>query len=351
MSKLDESRIQIYKYKANDFKFVVMKTDQGNSALDLLITQKWEEAQKNGVFKYVLNIRQQKRLDGNYGFLAQLNPERGEKRRKPEDISSMAQPFDPNLFNFTKIPNREILFDIGNGDGNDVVAANISPIENCHSLLFTERFKCLPQKVTVYSLKRAVDLLLLSNSPYLRMMFNSLCAHASVNHLHWHLCYLKYHMPLECIKLSHLRGPVFVLLEFPAKGFCLKLSSFLNLNTDNLVSWTYFIVNYLQTSNIAHNIYITRAKTKAESDIYDDIRVYIWARKSSSGIKCTLDFIPAVCELFGHLSIKSKQGYEDLTEDAVAQILDDITSHCFFAAKDDILGMNLDEKGLTMDYC
>ncbi|XP_046734491.1 GDP-D-glucose phosphorylase 1-like isoform X2 [Diprion similis] len=326
MSKLDESSIEIYKYEADDFKFVVMKTDQGNSALDLLITEKWEEAQKNGVFKYVLNIRNQKTLDGNYGFLAQLNPERGEKRRKPEDISSMAQPFDPTLFNFTKIPNREIFFDI-------------------------ERFKCLPQKVTVYSLRRAVELLLLSNSPYLRMMFNSLCAHASVNHLHWHLCYLKHHMPLECIKLNHLRGPVFELLEFPAKGFCLKLSSFLNLNIDNLISWTYFIVNYLQTSNIAHNIYITRAKTKAESDVYDDLRVYIWARKSSSGVKCTLDFIPAVCELFGHLSIKSEQGYEDLTEDGVAQTLNDITSHCFFAARDNILEMNLDDIGLKMDYC
>lgn len=97
--------------------------------------------------------------------MIQLNLDRGEKRRRPENIVSMSQAFDSELFNFTKISDREILFDVGNGDGNDIIAANISPIEKYHSLLITERFKCLPQRVTKYSLRKAVDLLLLSNSP------------------------------------------------------------------------------------------------------------------------------------------------------------------------------------------
>lgn len=76
----------------------------------------------------------------------------------------MSQPFSSTDFNFTKLKQPEILFDIGNGDGNDIVAINISPLEQCHSLLITERSKCLPQIMTKYSLRKAVELYLLSNS-------------------------------------------------------------------------------------------------------------------------------------------------------------------------------------------
>ncbi|XP_012257138.2 GDP-D-glucose phosphorylase 1 [Athalia rosae] len=350
MSGTNDCKFLKFSFKDNDYNFVVTTNIEDDSPFDLLLKQRWEEAQKNGIFKYTLNIRKQKILEGNYGFLAQLNPDRGEKRRKPEDITTMVQPFDSNIFNFTKISDNEILFDIGNGDGNDVIAVNVSPIEVYHSLLITERFECLPQRVTKYSLKKAIELLLLSKSPYLRVVFNSLCAHASVNHLHWHLYYFKYQMPLECIKIDRLRGPVFVLSQVPAKGFCLKLSSFPNHNIDHLVSWVYFIVDYLQTSAIAHNIYITRATENIEINTYNDIRIYIWARKSSSGIKSTCNFIPAVCELFGHISIKSEDEYEELTEDAVANVLNDITLHAFNYVRNNILEMKLEKEELPANF-
>jgi GDP-D-glucose phosphorylase len=72
------------------------------------------------------------------------------------------------------------------------------------------------------------------------------------------------------------------------------------------VSRVFSIVNYLQACQVAHNLYITRAKSKADDELYDDIRIYIWARKKSTGVKDTTAFIPAVCELFGHLSIKGR---------------------------------------------
>lgn len=34
---------------------------------------------------------------------------------------------------------------------------------------------------------------------FFRVAFNSLCAHASVNHLHWHLYHLRHEMLLEYI--------------------------------------------------------------------------------------------------------------------------------------------------------
>lgn len=94
------------------------------------------------------------------------------------------------------------------------------------------------------------------------------------------------------------------MINYPAKGFCLKLSSFKSIQ--DFVSQTFFIVNYLQLHQVAHNVYITRAKSRSNDDLYNDLRIYIWVRKSSTGIKDTTAFIPAVCEFFGHLSIRGK---------------------------------------------
>lgn len=99
-----------------------------------------------------------------------------------------------------------------------------------------------------------------------------------------------------------------MLKNYPAKGFCLKLSSF-NNDPEKFATTGFKIVNYLQENEISHNIYITRACKSSTSDkiIFDDVRMYIWARKSSFGIKDTTAFIPAVCEFFGHLAIRSNK--------------------------------------------
>lgn len=94
----------------------------------------------------------------------QLNPDRAQSRRAPESITSMLQPFSPIGFNFTKLTQQEILFDIGNGDTNDIIAINASPLEQSHCLLLTERLKCLPQIMTEYSLHKVLELCLLSKS-------------------------------------------------------------------------------------------------------------------------------------------------------------------------------------------
>lgn len=76
----------------------------------------------------------------------------------------MLQPFNSIGFNFTKLRQQEILFDIGNGDTNDIVAINSSPLEHSHCLVLVERLKCLPQIMTEYSLYKVTELCLLSNS-------------------------------------------------------------------------------------------------------------------------------------------------------------------------------------------
>ncbi|XP_017759171.1 PREDICTED: GDP-D-glucose phosphorylase 1 [Eufriesea mexicana] len=282
-----------------NYNFTQVGKKDKKSSFDTVLIEKWEKAKENGVFRYVLNIQDSKMLDGKYHFLIQLNIDRGQKRRSPENIISMNQPFNENNFNFTKLKPGEQIIDL-NKDEDDIIAVNVSPLEYCHSLLLPQRDKQLPQAITKYSLFKAIELFSLSSSLYLRVVFNSLCAHASVNHLHWHLYYLNWKMLLEYIDLKDYAGPVQILENYPAKGFCIKYSNVCNI--ENFVNWTFLIINYLQNAQIAHNVYITRAKLNIEEE-YKDLRVYIWARKSYKGTKVMDAFNPAACELFGHLTI------------------------------------------------
>lgn len=95
-----------------------------------------------------------------------------------------------------------------------------------------------------------------------------------------------------------------MLVDYPAKGFCLKLSDFKNIK--DFVSRTFVVMNYLQLHQMAYNVFVTRAKSKSNDELYNDIRIYIWVRKPLTGIKDTTAFIPGVCELFGHLSLAGK---------------------------------------------
>ncbi|KAK9304808.1 hypothetical protein QLX08_004005 [Tetragonisca angustula] len=274
------------------------------STFDSVLEEKWVKAQQNGIFRYVLKIPDSKILEGKYQFLIQLNIDRGCKKRSPENITSMNQLFNEKQFNFTKIVSEEQIMNLDNIDKDDIIAVNVSPIEYCHSLLLPQRCKRLPQIITKYSLFKAIELFSLSSSPYLRMAFNSLCAHASVNHLHWHLYYLNWRMLLEYIDLEEYAGPVQILEKYPAKGFCIKYSNVQNM--DDFVNWAFLIVNYLQNTEIAHNVYITRGKLSIAEE-YKDIRIYIWVRKSMTGVKNINAFNPAAPELFGHLSIKCQE--------------------------------------------
>lgn len=94
----------------------------------------------------------------------QLNTDRGNKRRSPENITSMMQLFDEKMFNFTQLTHEETIMDLNNGDGDDIIAVNLSPMEYCHSLLLPHRNRRLPQIVTKYSLYKAIEMFSLSSS-------------------------------------------------------------------------------------------------------------------------------------------------------------------------------------------
>ncbi|KAL0117749.1 hypothetical protein PUN28_008862 [Cardiocondyla obscurior] len=207
-------------------------------------------------------------------------------------------------------------------------------MEQSHCLLITERLKCLPQIVTEYSLHKIIELCLLSNLWYFRAALNGLCAHASVNHLHWHFYYLKSEMLLEYIDVCSYISNIYLLVDYPAKGFCLKLSDFKSI--EDFVSRTFLVVNFLQLRQMPHNIFITRAKPRSGDELYNDIRIYIWARKPLPGIKNTTGFVPGACELFGHLSVSDENIYNSLTEDDIIKTLNNITEEYFLLMKDEL---------------
>lgn len=62
----------------------------------------------NGCFRYTLDDLQTKLLPGRFKLILQLNERRFADRRKPQQMTSVAQPFDESKFNFTKVHDKEV---------------------------------------------------------------------------------------------------------------------------------------------------------------------------------------------------------------------------------------------------
>ena len=117
----------------------------------------------------------------------QLNPDRAQKRRKPQEIQSLQQPFNSEEFNFSKVKPEEILLqlkplhfkkqtisaetlngktnnEIDDDEEENLLIINVSPLEFGHVLLTPFRSKCNPQKVSLDGLRLAIELALLTQS-------------------------------------------------------------------------------------------------------------------------------------------------------------------------------------------
>ncbi|XP_050436798.1 GDP-D-glucose phosphorylase 1 isoform X2 [Adelges cooleyi] len=313
------------------------------SRFDVELKSSWSDKEQYELFRYKYQVERFVRMPGKFGFLAVLNTNRGTKRRVPIQFHSVMEPFNDEDFNFTKVDSREFLFGlrynknsatdtdrVASDQSYDVLAINASPLGDFHSLILPKMSSKLPQSINEHSLRLALQIILLSASPAIRIGFNSLCAFASVNHLHLHLYYLPHKMYLESCDLEHLSGPCYKIKEYPANGFVFilrcddKLSSF--------VEKVFVLIYHLQNYNIPHNIYITRGIDHKISNIADDkrncIRIYVWAR-NPSGYKEMDKFTPAICELFGHLVIKDQAEFDSFTEENISKILKDVTQSTF----------------------
>ncbi|XP_028679508.2 GDP-D-glucose phosphorylase 1 [Erpetoichthys calabaricus] len=335
-----DTSVYIFTYAEEDFirGSAQCLDDDALSRFDKILRSKWQEKMERGFFKYHLGELQTRILPGSRHFVAQLNIQRGALRRKPQEIQSIKQVFDPSQFNFNKIKSGEILFEIQREghcrrcdfDYNGVICdkilfvINVSPLEFCHSLIVPYPELCLPQILTMDAIRIGIESVLLSSDPGFRVGFNSLGAFASVNHLHLHCYYLNHRLLLEgtpAVPLSPHHNFYF-LPDFPP-GFLFYTDGD---DLERLVDRIWKITQVFVEKDIAHNMFITRGcqPDHHRCDTFlvrSGIRIVLWPRMSCFGAKEESAFNVALCELAGHLPFKNRKDFESTTEETVIQII------------------------------
>lgn len=347
----------MFDYKEDDLIYEVDASQTTLSRFDRLLRSKWDDAMEKGHFWYKLNKLETRILPGKYRFVAQLNIKRAQERRKPQHVSSVVMPFNSDLFNFTKVKESEILFRMRRTNecsaatepGHHVVI-NVSPLEYCNSLLVPSLADCLPQVLSPGGLTLAIDTVLLSSNPALRVGFNSLGGFASVNHQHYHLYYLEQRLHLETAPVSRIWGEYHELKDYPAEGFAFQVSKG---NKELVVRHIMALVHVLLETSTAHNLFVTRGtafQDEPHGRRLSVVRVYLWARKSCYGAKDESAFNVALCELGGHLPMKNEEGFRLATEDSVADELRDFCHETFLTVRAKLASLEKDSKNASIDH-
>ncbi|XP_029430422.1 GDP-D-glucose phosphorylase 1 [Rhinatrema bivittatum] len=340
------------------------------SRFDWALQSKWKEKMRKGLFRYPLEKLQTCILPGSVQFVAQLNIQRGTERRKPQDIQSVGQRFDPQQFNFNKIKPEEILLQLSRAStrkepgpnahheiqdselvrsccqsrelspenqgelqttennkgwrsGTTLMVINVSPLEFGHILFIPDPALCLPQILTPDLIQLGIESVLLSAHRGFRVGFNSLGGFASVNHLHLHGFYLDQELLIESVCSEPLCPDInfHLLSDFPAPGFLFYSDGRdLEAVARNICK----VTDYFVTKDIAHNVFVTRGSLpgdKADPKSCARIRIIIWARKSCFGAKEESAFNVALCELSGHLPIKTMEDFHNITEASAITII------------------------------
>uniref|UniRef100_A0A2C9LAB3 GDP-D-glucose phosphorylase 1 n=1 Tax=Biomphalaria glabrata TaxID=6526 RepID=A0A2C9LAB3_BIOGL len=350
------------------------------SRFDLELRKRWDIAMNDGVFRYNIGHIVTRILPGPKHYVAQLNTLRARERRRPQEITSVHQQFNPEDFNFTRVQPKEVIFNLVNKtetssatgsqcSRNDyfkngvpngylvcngkvdaecsscetkrperhTLVVNVSPMEYGHCLLVPQIDKLPAQILTEVSIQVALETILLSSHRGLLMGFNSLCAFASVNHLHFHLYYLEHELIADHCPVTHLGGKVYEMTAVPCPGFGMQLHG---STVQKLARLTHRISDYFIKNEIAHNVFICRGPVFGEdrNSFHTTVRLFIWPRKkfivgpsTSQGgrsedymrKKSCDEFNVACIELGGHLPIKEEAGYNRMTEEEVDEIIAD----------------------------
>ena len=100
---------------------------------------------------------------------------------------------------------------------------------------------------------------MLSGLSNFKAAFNSLCAYASVNHLHWHTYYMtpQFPLPIETCSMKPLSvEDGYEIDDYSARGFAFQVKSIQDVS--RIAHKVFAIAKLLCDLNIAHNVFITR---------------------------------------------------------------------------------------------
>ncbi|CAH1634804.1 unnamed protein product [Spodoptera littoralis] len=291
-----------------------------------LLKTKWDEIHnETDIFRYKIDGVEERIVDGKY-FL-QLNPDRRSKRRTPEEMTSISQPFDEKKFHFNKVSTKEILFSLEGRDGDiHTVLVNVSPISRYHSLLCPSVSRCLPQVVTPDSLNIVVQVMFQVEDRDVRIGFNSICGFASVNHLHYHIFVEEKTLHIETVKWQHFKWEMYLLDdELSVPAFCFKIKQD---SSGQTLQQAWKVLKYFLEKSIAHNILFTK---RGLGD--DELYLIVWPRRNTCGAKQLSAFNVAMLELSGWFPIYDEEDFKnvqakDLEAELVKWKRDDFKSIC-----------------------
>lgn len=309
------------------------------SLLDSLILSKWVESADRGLFRYDVTACETKVLDGENGFVAQLNEGRHSKKRPTEfRVDEVLQPFDPKKFNFTKVGQEEVLFRFEEsvdgvseyyesasmeGSSPNVIVINVSPIEFGHILLVPRVMDCIPQRIDPDTLLLALHMVAEVNNPYFRAGYNSLGAFATINQLHFQAYYLNVPFALERAPTRHvtyIRGvKVSEVANYPVRCLVFDIGSSLEELAEEVAK----ACMTLQDVNIPYNMLIADGGA----------RVFVipqcFSEKQAKGqvdeVVLNIRVNPAVWEISGHIILFRKEDYEMATEDYAWKLLAEVS--------------------------
>jgi len=318
----------------------------GKLELDKVVMDRWDKFMKEGNFRYNTDNIKERVLEGKVGYLVQSQLERARLRRPPQSMMSIKQQFDKEKFNFNKIDeSKELVCQLVNTDREaeqverDILLINVSPIERGHCLLVPQVEAGLQQVLTVHSLTLALEVMNMSSSPHTKLAFNSLCAYASVNHLHWHLYYQQTRLAVQTLPLSAWPRTPFLTFSgsaYPALGWVWLLSHRETEKVDQVAREVAKLTRWLTDKDVAHNVVMTRGSGVEGGQESKNIRVLVWARESVVGAKDPGQFVMAALELTGQILVYEVEKYNNIEEEEVIKAQKEATVAIFTKLKCDV---------------
>ncbi|KAL3986422.1 hypothetical protein ACH3XW_42690 [Acanthocheilonema viteae] len=336
------SSASLFSYSASDFIYDLRnpKDNESRSKFEDVLISKWEDAKKHKLLNYDLNCMY-KLLEGDFNFSIQLNVERGERRRKPMHFRAVREPFNNLRWNFTKLKENEILLYLQrkdhllNTDPLDyhAVAINAAPLARGHSLLLPYMNRCAPQILSEVAVRLATDTMLLTRDNSFHVLFNSLLALASINHLHLHLLTWPYDSDLINRRCEHLFDNIYIVKRPIWFTYAIVFQLTAPEQYEKFVISIARCVDYLSTHEVAHNIFFSRAQPLRTSGAIQSedktnvlpqlVTAYIFPRVAVVGVKPAKSFSPASLELSGCLTAYTYQFFETVTEEGALRIIDE----------------------------
>ncbi|TPP61811.1 GDP-D-glucose phosphorylase 1 [Fasciola gigantica] len=270
---------------------LVLKAAGGVTKFDNVVSECWNRLHDTGQLRYKLQpslvrftagpstARILILVSNGYSLtqcsLIQSNPNRFLLRRTPIAPTSLDEPLTG--FSFTRVKSNEVICTLAETNTKQdpcTLLVNISPFTPLHCLFVPNPENLYNQYLRRSALKSAIKCILLSDNHRMCMGFNSLLAHASVNHLHFHLWESPDYLWTMCTELLPKRNlqNYLEVRGHPVDNFARELTSLEDL--ENFVDSIWRVVEQCQILRIAHNLFLARGKNTGF------LRAIIWPRRS-----------------------------------------------------------------------